>query len=139
MVEITKSLKILLLINAIIGFCIAFFYIAIPHLYLSLIQWPFFDPYYSWAFGGVFLILSGFIIISLKQNQWERCKIVFEIFIVWQIFILVINNIALILIPAPIDFLISTLVYNITFIVLIIINIKFYTIKLSKEKNLDKV
>ena len=78
MVEITKNLKVLLLINAIIGLCFAFFYLAISFLYLSQIQWPFYDPYYSWAFGGIFLILSMFILLAIKQNEWEKFKMVYK-------------------------------------------------------------
>ena len=120
MVEITKNLKFLLLINTIIGLCFAFFYLAISFLYLSLIQWPFYDPYYSWAFGGVFLILSMFILLTIKQDEWEKCKTVFEITIAWQIMILVLNILSLIFILAPIDSLITTWVYNVAFIILMI-------------------
>lgn len=130
MVEITKNLKILLLINAIIGLGFAFFYLAVSHLYLSLIQWPFYDPYYSWAFGGVFLILSSFILFTIKKDNWERGKTVFEIIIAWQIMILVLNILSLIFIPAPIDSLISTWFFNIIFIILIVVNIHFYNKKL---------
>ena len=126
MVEITKNLKFLLLINAIIGLCFAFFYLAISFLYLSLIQWPFYDPYYSWAFGGVFLILSMFILLTIKQDEWEKCKTVFEITIAWQIMILVLNILSLIFILAPIASLITTWVYNVVFIILIVANIYFY-------------
>lgn len=126
MVEITKNLKFLLLINAIIGLCFAFFYLAISFLYLSLIQWPFYDPYYSWAFGGVFLILSMFILLTIKQDEWEKCKTVFEITIAWQIMILALNILSLIFILAPIASLITTWVYNVVFIILIVANIYFH-------------
>ena len=130
MVGMTKNLKILLLINAIIGLGFAFFYIVIPHLYLSLIYWPYFDPYHSWAFGGVFLILSSFILYSIKKDDWGRCKTVYEISIAWQILILVINIVSLIFIPAPIDSIMTTWIYNIIFIILIVINLKYYSKKL---------
>ncbi len=126
MVEITKNLKVLLLINAIIGLCLSFFYLAVPLLYLSLIQWPFYDPYYSWAFGGVFLILSMFILFTIQQDDWGKCKTVFEITIAWQIMILLLNILSLIFIPAPIDSLITTWIYNMIFIILIVVNIYFH-------------
>lgn len=127
MVEITKKLRILLLINAIIGLGFAFFYLAVPYWYLSLSQWPFFDPYYSWAFGGIFLILSSFLLYTFKKDDWGRCKTVYEIIIAWQILILVLNIVSLIFIPAPLDSIITTWIYNIVFIILIVINIKFYS------------
>jgi hypothetical protein len=126
MVEITKKLKILLMINAIIGLGFAFFYLVIPHLYFSLFQWPFFDPYYSWAFGGVFLILSSFILFTIKKNDWERGKTVYEIMIAWQILILILNILSLIFIPVSLDSIIAIWVYNIIFITLIALNISFY-------------
>ncbi len=126
MVEITKSLKIALIINAVIGLCFAFLYLAISQLYLSLIDWPFYDPYYSWAFGGIFLILSIFILLSLKQNNWEKIKTILQVLIAWQLMILVLNVISLILIPSPIVSIITIWIYNITLILLVITNILFY-------------
>jgi len=126
MTEITKRLKILLLINAIIGLVFAFFYLVAPYYYLILIEWPFFDPYYSWAFGGVFLILSSFILRSIKRNDWEKCKPVLEITIAWQILILILNIISLIFIPTSIISIITTWISNIIFITLIGLIIYFY-------------
>ena len=126
MAEITKRLKRLLIINAVIGLSFAFFYLVAPYYYLSLIEWPFFDPYYSWAFGGVFLILSSFLLRSIKQNQWEKCKSVLEITIAWQMLILILNIISLIFIPTPIISIITTWIFNFLFITLIGLNIYFY-------------
>ena len=126
MVEITKRLKILCIINAIIGLSLAFFYLAAPYYYLSLIEWPFFDPYYSWAFGGVFLIFSSFLLRSIKRNDWEKCKSVLEITIAWQILVLILNIISLIFIPTPIISIITIWITNIIFITLIGLNIYFY-------------
>ena len=126
MTEITKRLKILLVINAIIGLSFAFFYLVAPYYYLSLIEWPFFDPYYSWAFGGVFLILSSFLLRSIKQNQWEKCEPVLEITIAWQMLILILNSVSLIFIPTPITSITITWIFNILFITLIGLNIYFH-------------
>ena len=126
MTEITKRLKIYLLIDAIIGLVFAFFYLVAPYYYLSLIEWPFFDPYYSWAFGGAFLILSSFLLISIKLNQWEKAKSVLEITIAWQMLILILNIISLIFIPTPIFSIIILWLTNIIFITLIGLSIYFY-------------
>jgi len=125
MTEITKRLKILLLINAIIGLSLAFFYLVAPYYYLSLIEWPFFDPYYSWAFGGVFLILSSFLLRSIKRNCWEDCKPFLEITIAWQILILILNIFSLIFIPTSIISILTTWIFNIMFMVLVGFNIYF--------------
>jgi len=134
MVEMTKNLKIVLVINAIIGLCFAFLYLAISHLYLSLIEWPFYDPYYSWAFGGIFLILSIFILLSLKQNNWEKIKTILQVLIAWQLMILVLNVISLILIPSPIVSIITIWIYNITLILLVIANILFYMKNIQEQE-----
>ena len=126
MTVITKRLKILLVINAIIGLSFAFFYLVAPYYYLSLIEWPFFDPYYSWAFGGVFLILSSFLLRSIKRNNWEKCKSVLEITIAWQILILILNILSLLFIPTSIFSIITTWISNILFITLIGLNISLY-------------
>ena len=124
---------ILLLINAIIGLGFAFFYLAVSFLHLSLIQWPFYDPYYSWAFGGIFLILSMFLLLTIKQDNWEKCKTVFEITIAWYIMILILNILSLIFIPAPTDSLIATWVYNVIFIILIVVNIYGTIVEISTD------
>ena len=126
MVEIKKSLKLLLLINAIVGFVFAFLYLVIPHIYLSLTQWPFYDPYYSWAFGGTLLTLSFFTLLAIKRKEWVKIDIFLELIIAWQLTILILNVICLILIPAPIISLINTWVNNLILIVLIIANLFFY-------------
>ena len=126
MVKIAKHLKIVLLINAIIGLIFAFLYLAFSYLYLPFIQWPFYDPYYSWSFGGTLLVLSLFSLLAIKKTEWEQIKIVVELIIVWQLMILILNIISLILIPAPITSLISTWINNFIFIILIIANLYFY-------------
>ena len=126
MTEITNRLKILLLINAIIGLSFAFFYLVAPYYYLSLIEWPFFDPYYSWAFGGAFLIVSSFLLRSIKRNDWENCKPVLEITIAWQMLILILNIISLIFIPTSVLSILTIWISNIMFITLIGLNIYFY-------------
>ncbi len=126
MTEITKRLKKLLVINAVIGLSFAFFYLVAPYYYLSLIEWPFFDPYYSWAFGGVFLILSSFLLRSIKQNHWEKCKSVLEITIAWQLLILILNITSLIFIPTSIISIITIWISNFIFITLIGLNVYFY-------------
>ncbi|MHA1240811.1 MAG: hypothetical protein ACTSQU_08435 [Promethearchaeota archaeon] len=126
MTEITKRLKILLLINAIVGLSLAFFYLVAPYYYLSLIEWPFFDPYYSWAFGGFFLILSSFLLRLIKQNHWEKSKSFLEITIAWQILILILNIVTLIFIPTSIISIITIWISNVIFITLIGLNIYFY-------------
>jgi len=101
MVEISKGLKILMLVNAIFGLIFAFLYLAISHLYLSFTQWPFYDPYYSWTFGGTLLILSLFTLLAIKRTEWKQIRILFELIIAWELAILILNVIGLILIPAP--------------------------------------
>ena len=125
MSEISKKLKILLLINSIIGLSFAFFYIVVPYYYLSFIEWPFFDPYYSWAFGGTFFILSLFLLRSIRQNLYEQCKSLVEITIAWETLILILNIITLTLISAPIIYILTTWIINIMFIVLIGLKILF--------------
>ena len=125
MTEITKKLKILSLINAISGLSFAFFYIVVPHYYLSFIEWPFFDPYYSWAFGGTFLILSSFLLIAIKQNHWEKLKPSLEITIAWQLLILILNVLSLILIPIPIFTIIFIWISNLLFVALTGLSIYF--------------
>jgi hypothetical protein len=124
--EITERLRKLLLIDAILGFYFTFLYIIIPHIYLYSIQWPFYDPYYSWSFGAIFLLFSIFILYTIKQNEWEKFKMVYELLIGWYLTILILNIICLILIPLSILSLIAIWIYNIIFIVLIVVNIYFH-------------
>jgi len=126
MTEIPKKSRILCIVNASIGLSFVFFYLIVPYYYLALIEWPFFDPYYTWAFGGVFLILSSFLLRAVKRNDWEKCKSVLEITIAWQILILILNILSLIFIPTSIFSIITTWISNILFITLIGLNISLY-------------
>lgn len=126
MVEITKSMKIVLLINAIVGLTIAFLHLVIPYAYLFLIQWPFYDPYYSWLFGGTFLIISSFTVLAIKKKEWEHIKMIVGFIISLQLMISFLNIIFLIFIPAPIISIIALWCYNVILIILIISNLYFY-------------
>jgi hypothetical protein len=89
-------------------------------------QWPFYDPYYSWAFGGTLLVLSLFTLLAIKRGEWEKIKMIFELIIAWQMAILILNIIGLILIHATITSLISTWINNFILIILILLNLYFY-------------
>jgi hypothetical protein len=125
MTKITKKLKILSIIYIILGLSSAFFYLVVPHYYLSFIEWPFFDPYYSWAYGGIFLIISLFLLRSIIQNHWERLKFVLEATIAWQLLILILNVITLVFIPLPIFTIIFIWISNLLFIILTGVSIYF--------------
>lgn len=126
MTEMKRSMKLLLIFNASIGLIFAFFYLVIPFYFLSIIQWPFFDPYYSWAFGGTCLILAVFLLLYLKRNQLEKCKTVYEIIIAWQILIIILNVAILILIAPPLTSIITIWIFNLFFMALVGLNIYFY-------------
>ncbi|MFX0011430.1 MAG: hypothetical protein ACFE9R_14045 [Candidatus Hermodarchaeota archaeon] len=118
MAEITKKLKIVSIVNIIIALSCVFFYLVVPYYYLSIIEWPFFDPYYSWAFGGIFLILSSFLLKSIIQNHWEKLKSVLEILIAWYLLILILNIVSLVFIPTPLTTIIILWISNLLFITL---------------------
>ena len=126
MTEISKRMKIVMIINIIVAFIYGFFYLIIPEAYSKLIDAPNYDPGMWQIFGGTLLILGIFGLIALKKNEWEYFKILVEFVILWDTMVLIINIVGLFTIPSSAVNIANALVAIILLIVLIILWIYSY-------------
>ena len=126
MAEVTKEVKILLIIDAIAALIFMFLYLIIPETYASLIDPLVFDPYYWRAFGGTLLVLALMALIALKRAEGEQVKIVIELAILWSVVILGLNIWELIVLPLSATYTATTWFNSVLLIVLIILNAYIY-------------
>ena len=126
MAEVTKEVKIVLIINAIAALIFTFLYLVIPDIYASLVDPLVFDPYYWRAFGGTLLVLAIMDLIALKRAEVEQVKFLIEFAILWCVVILALNIWELIVLPLSPTYTQTTWVDSILLIVLIILNAFFY-------------
>ncbi len=126
MAEVTKEVKIVLIIDAIAALIFTFLYLVIPEIYASLIDPIVFDPYYWRAFGGTLLVLAIMALIALKRADGEQVKILIEFAILWSVVILSLNIWELIVLPLSPTYTETTYIDSVLLIVLIILNSYFY-------------
>ena len=126
MAEISKEMKIVLIIDVIASFIFMVLYLIIPDLYASMIDPLVFDPYYWRAFGGTLLALFIMSLIALKRAEWEQVKVVIELAIIWTSIILILNIWELIALPISPTYIETTITDSILLVVLIILNAFFY-------------
>ena len=126
MAEVTKEVKIVLIIDAIASLIFAFLYLVIPEIYASLVDPIVFDPYYWRAFGGTLLVLAIMALIALKRAAGEQVKIIIEFAILWSVVILGLNIWELIVLPLSPTYTETTWIDSVLLIVLIILNSYFY-------------
>ena len=126
MPEVTKEVKIILIIDAIAALVFTFLYLVIPEIYASLVDPLVFDPYYWRAFGGTLLVLAIFALVVVKREDIQQVKLMIEFAILWMIVILSLNIWELIVLPLSPAYTQTTWVDSILLIVLIILNAYFY-------------
>ena len=84
MTEISKRMKIVLMINVIVAFIYAFFYLIITEAYSKLVDAPYYEPGMWQTFGETLLLLGIFGLIAIKKNDWEYVKILVEFATLWD-------------------------------------------------------
>ena len=130
--EISKDLRVTLLILSGAFLTFAILYLFFTDFYFGFIEWPYEDPYYSRAFGITLLILAIFGLIVYYRKDWNQAKIYIEIVLVWSFLIVVANFIELAVLPLTIEAVATTWADTIILMVLIGTTLYFYI----KEKQL---
>jgi len=111
MTEIQKLTKICLFLDVLAGFIFAFLYLVIPDIYVyDLTQWPFNDPMYFRLFGGTMLVLGIASLMAYFKKEWEEIKLFFELGLMWQLMVLILNIFELAMLPLPAMSLTNTIV-----------------------------
>jgi hypothetical protein len=126
MVEISKNMKIMLLVDAIAGFIYGVFYLIIPELYSVIIDSPNFDAQFWRLWGATCIAFGIFCLMAIKRAEWEEIKILVELGILWLILTVVVNFITLATVRLSWTAYASQWFDNIIIIVLIVANCFFY-------------
>jgi len=124
--EISKELKIVILVNAAAAVIYGILQTFITEAYLTMVDQPTPDVHFTRVGGGTLLVLAIFGIYTVLKKDWEDFKLLFEFVIVYEImlFILDIVYFATFTISA-INFA-NTLIATILTAALIAVNIFFY-------------
>ncbi|MFX1489041.1 MAG: hypothetical protein ACFFBI_07830 [Promethearchaeota archaeon] len=99
MTEIKKITKIALIWYTIAGFLFAFMFIVFTGFTMNFMQWPYNDPIDFWFQGGTMLVMSITTLLALFIKEWERIKLFFFVSILWLIMVLILDIVAVAVLP----------------------------------------
>jgi len=91
MTELSKELKIVLIINVIAAFFYGFMFLVIPDIYNELSDEPYPNVNLLRLWGGTITLLGIFALITVKRGEWEGGKIMIELAMAWLLVITIIN------------------------------------------------
>jgi len=91
MTELSKELKIVLLIDGIASFFYGFMFLVIPEIYFSLSDEPYPNVHLHRLWGGTIALLGIFALITVKRGEWESGKSIIELSILWLLSVCVIS------------------------------------------------
>ncbi len=131
MAEMSKEMKIVIIVNVIVAFIYGFLELIIPEIYYQLTDAPAFDVQALRVCGGALVVLGIFGIIAIIRADWEKVKITFELAIAYEILLLILDIVAYITITGSATWITGQIIATIIKIILIVINIYFY---LREEK-----
>lgn len=132
MAEISKEMKIVLIINAIVAFIYGCIFLLIPDLYESLTDSPYHNPALLRLWGGTIIILGLFALIAFVRKEWENVKIVFELAIVWLILVEILGLVSFTYVPYTAASLANEIMDMVVVGILLVIDVYFY---LREEKS----
>lgn len=124
--ELSKSFKIMLLVDMLVGFIYGILYVFLPDFIYSTNDAPYYDPHFWRLFGGVILGIGIMVLYALKLNDWDQIKFFVLNTIVFLIITVIINLASAAFITRSATNLIFHWVDNIVMIVLIVFNGYFY-------------
>ena len=126
MTEISKRMKVILIINTIIAFIYGFLYLVIPEILADLNDAPHFDPHFWRLWGGLCMVLGIFGLLMIKRAEWEGMKILWEFVIIWLIMMVIVNFMTMFTIRRSAVNFASELFDIIVIIALIVVDTYFY-------------
>ncbi len=126
MVEMSKGLKIILIVDIVVAIYYGVMYLLLPELYYQMNDAPAFDLHMWRLFGGTLFVLGIAGIIALKRGEWEAVKPLIEVVILWLIMVAVLDIIWVLTVSASPTYVRSISTTIVLLIILIIANIYFY-------------
>ena len=126
MAELSKEVKMVFIINAIIAFIYAFLFLVIPDTYAQITEATMYNPISYRQIGASILVLGIGNVLAIKRDDLEKAKIFWEIAIIWLILMLIIGIWAVFAFPGTAAAQADTWIGNTVLIVLAVLNIYFY-------------
>ncbi|TFG29010.1 MAG: hypothetical protein EU532_04100 [Promethearchaeota archaeon] len=91
MTELSKELKIVLIINGIAAFIYGFLFLVIPEIYYDLSDEPYPNVHLQRLWGGTITLLGIFALIAWKRGEWETGKIMVELAMGWLLLVCILS------------------------------------------------
>ena len=126
MVEMSKGLKIILIVDIVVAIYYGVMYLLLPELYYQMNDAPAFDLHMWRLFGGTLFVLGIAGIIALKRGEWEAVKPLMEVVILWLIMVALLDIVWVFSANASPTYIRSISTTIVLLIILIIANIYFY-------------
>ncbi len=126
MVEMSKGLKIILIVDIVVAIYYGVLYLLLPELYYQMNDAPAFDLQMWRLFGGTIFVLGIAGIIALKRGEWEAVKPLMEVVILWLIMVAVLDIVFVLSVSASPTYVRSISTTIVLLIILIIANIYLY-------------
>ena len=133
MAEISKELKIILIVDIIVALYYGVLYLLIPEVYYRMNDAPAFDLHMWRLFGGTIFILGICGIIALKRGEWNAVKPLMELVILWLIMVAVLDIIWVLSVAASPTYIRSISTTIVILIILITINIFLYQREMKNQ------
>ena len=131
MAEISKEMKIVLVINMVVGFIYGIMYVLLPEGVYSINDAPYFDPHFWRLFGGALIALGFPILLGILKGDWDYIKLFFLFSIILLCILALVNITSIIYVTRSATNLVFHWLDTIVMIVLIVFNVFFY---LREEK-----
>jgi energy-converting hydrogenase Eha subunit C len=126
MVEMSKGLKIILIVDIFVAIYYGVLYLFLPELYYQMNDAPAFDLQMWRLFGGTVFVLGIVGVVALKRGNWESVKPLMEMVILWLTMVAILDIIFVLSVSASATYVRSISTTIVLLIILIIVNIYFY-------------
>jgi len=126
MAGLSKKIKIVLIINAIVAFIYGSIFLLIPDLYEQLSGSIYHNPPLLRVWGGTAIVFGICGLIALKRNEWETVKLYCELVILWLLMIVILNLASFAYVPYTPTSLAHAIFNLIIIAILAVVDIYFY-------------
>jgi hypothetical protein len=133
MAEISKEMKIVLIINMFVALLYGITHLLFPEGIHSLDDAPYFDPHFWRLFGGALTAIGIAFLLGIINGEWNNIKILFQFAIIYLIVIALVNFTSNLYATRSATNEIFHLLDIIVTLVLLIIDIIFYQREVKKK------
>lgn len=124
--EISKELKIVIIVNAAAALIYGILQTFITEAYLTMVEQPTPDIHFTRIGGGTLLVLAIFGIYTVLKKDWEDFKLLFEFVIVYEIMLFILDIVYFATFTISATNFANSLIATILTAALIAVNIFFY-------------